>query len=73
MLASSSSPRSRPYRAATDPIGEVDSIQPIHPEVERSKYDPNSARKQQSPFPRQRRDKPQKKPVDPEHQVDDYA
>ena len=73
MLMASSFERARRYRAATDPIGEIDSIQPVQPQLERPKYSPSSKRNQQSPFPPKRRDKSKQKPVDPEHQVDDYA
>ncbi len=59
--------------AATDPMGEIDGIQPVRPEVQRPQYDPNSQSKAQRRVPPKRRDKSPRKPLDPEHQVDDYA
>lgn len=73
MLMTPTLERAIPREAATDPLGEVDGIQPVRPEIQRPQYDPNSQSKAQRRLPPKRRDKPERKPVDPEHQVDDYA
>lgn len=72
MLSAAALRRFRPWEAATDPLGEVDSIQPLHPEIQRTPYFPPPKRNQNKP-PAKQRDKPPRKPLDPEHQVDDYA
>lgn len=61
-----------PIWAATDPIGEVAHILPLHHEIERDLYrDPRAGLRH--PLKKERLKKEPHKPTDPEHKVDDYA
>lgn len=72
MYAAYSTERKTPRRAATDPVGEVDTIQSVRPEIQRPPYQ-NPKQGQRRPLNKKPLDKNQRKPSDPEHKIDDYA
>jgi hypothetical protein len=58
--------------AATDPIGEVDILQPVRPQIQRPPYQ-NFQQGKRRPLNKKPNDKGPRKPSDPEHKIDDYA
>jgi len=59
-------------RAATDPVGEVDTLQSVRPEIQRTPYQ-NPKQGQRRPLNKKPNEKGPRKPSDPEHKIDDYA
>ncbi len=70
MFTAYSAERPPTYWAATDPLGDIGHIHPLHPDFERNPYAPLVQRRNpQKKSP----EKEPRKPQDPEHKVDDYA
>ena len=72
MYAAYSIERKPTRRAATDLVGEVDTIQSVRPEIQRTPYQ-NPKQGQRRPLNKKPSGKDQRKPSDPEHKIDDYA
>lgn len=58
------------YWAASNSLGDISHIHPLHPDFERNPYAPLL---QRHPPKKKPPDKEPRKPQDPEHKVDDYA
>jgi hypothetical protein len=61
------------YRAATEPVGGVNSSIPLHPDDHPPGFNERKRQKERAPPPGNSGGDADKKPPDPEHQIDEYA